>query len=233
MVLGLVLAAGLGGCGESVTRPLPTDAGPRVDAPVLPGDADGDRLCDSTEAMRGTDPFNPDTDGDGYTDYVEIVYGYDPLRPASPDRATVVLLGESPEASSDVMPSLRVRGQGEDYTGSFEALPVHGDIAGLTASAFNGGGRALFADPVGNVGVVEEEAERFRGVVGTTLLAFEQRLVYGDNVDGLCARAYPFRYIVKRSDGALVYAQRYLLVVLPVGERLTADGWCIPSGGCR
>jgi len=42
-------------------------------------DADGDTICDSAEAIYGTDRLEKNTDGDGLSDYNEIRFGFDPL----------------------------------------------------------------------------------------------------------------------------------------------------------
>ena len=56
-------------------------------------DSDGDGVCDATEILWGTDPFNPcdlgtegmeDTDGDGACDALEIYVGTDPNNPCDP-----------------------------------------------------------------------------------------------------------------------------------------------------
>jgi hypothetical protein len=50
-----------------------------------PFDPDGDTLYDAWEAIRGTDPANPDTDGDGFTDGREVhLMSSDPLDPNDP-----------------------------------------------------------------------------------------------------------------------------------------------------
>lgn len=70
----------------------PANDGPDNDADGLcdAGDADDDNdgLSDTDEAVRGTDPFNPDTDGDGLTDGAEVTLAGagdcpDPLDPDS------------------------------------------------------------------------------------------------------------------------------------------------------
>jgi hypothetical protein len=54
----------------------------------LGSDYDGDGLADLTEAVRGTDPDDPDTDGDGFHDVEEIARRSNPLDPSStPDNS--------------------------------------------------------------------------------------------------------------------------------------------------
>ena len=69
-------------------------------------------------------------------------------------------------------------------------------------------------------------------MVGETQLVYEVRFAFGANTPRLCTRAYPFRYQIKRSDGRLVYLGRFLLIVLPAGQRLDTAEWCPPEGGC-
>jgi len=219
------------GCPESTAPPAPgPDAGPS-DAPAPEVDTDGDGLCDDTEVARLTDPEDSDTDGDGYSDYVEAIFGYDPRVPSSPARDDVVSLREHPEASVQVTVSVIVRGAGEDFTGAFEALSAR-DPLGLTALGFYERSVALFANPEANVAVMEPDAERFGGVIGTTQLNYEVRLAFGPNLERRCLRAYPFRYVVKRSDGRVVSSARRLLVIVPVGETIAGGAWCAPSGPC-
>ncbi len=227
-VLALALLAA---CGDSTTPPPPEDAG-AADAPFVPtDDRDGDGLCDGTEIMRGTDPDVADTDLDGFPDYAEVLLGTNPSLNTSPDRETVFTLRERAEAAIDIPLQQSVFGNGEDYTGSFEALGTP-DEAGETATDFYGGGRATFAEPPENVALIDVDEEAFRGVVGRTLLGFELRFVRGASPTRGCIRAHLFRYNVKRSDGRLVGAQRNLLVVLPPSTSLETGEWCRPSSGC-
>jgi len=53
---------------------------------LVVGDSDGDKLSDPEEAVRGTNPANPDTDGDGFPDGFEVGAGSDSL-----DRNNVLL----------------------------------------------------------------------------------------------------------------------------------------------
>ena len=91
--------------------------------------------------------------------------------------------------------------------------------------------RPTFAAPNDNVAFVDAEGESFRAVVGRTLLGFELRFDFaGERAP--CARAYPFRYTVKRSDGIIVASRRLMLVVLPEGGVLGTTPWCVPTS-CR
>ena len=234
-VLGTVLALALAGCPGSTPPPAgDTDGGgPELDAPIVDReDTDGDGLCNDTEFARRTDPFDGDTDADGYSDWVEVVFGFDPLRPAEPDRAIISVLRESAGSETAVPVEVVVRGSGEDYTGGFEGLSAR-DPLGITASDFYAGSVALFANPEDGAAAIEGDAERFRVVVGITELTFEVRFEWGeDDLVRRCLRAYPWRYVVKRSDGRLVSATRKLLVVVPEGETISGGEWCVPEPPC-
>lgn len=230
----LALALSLGACdGEPPPPPPPGDAGAEdAEVPDPFVDTDGDGLCDSTELARGTDPLAIDTDDDGLTDRVEVDLGYQPTRPSSPEREALVFLTENERGGVQVPIERVVRGEGENYTGTFEPLPVS-DRLDLTAGDFFTTALAVGAVPRENVFEIAPEEQRFYGVVGRTQLVFEVRFAFGDNVARSCARAYPFRYQIKRSDGRLLYIGRFLLVVLPVGDRLDTTEWCVFDGRCR
>lgn len=231
LFLALVLAAGCDG-DPPPPPPPPGDGGGLDGAIPNPGlDSDGDGLCDGTERIRNTDPFSPDTDLDGITDRVELDFGYNPLQPSSPDRAQVFFLTENPVSTRQVPITRVIRGDGENYTGAFESLPVLDELD-QSAINFYEDSLAVGAIPMANVVMVAPEEERFYGVVGQTELVFEVRLSFGGNVPRLCTRAYPFRYQIKRSDGRILYIGRFLMVVLPDGERIDTAEWCEPFGGC-
>ena len=64
----------------------PLDDCDSIGGTPLPGsscDSDNDGLSDQDEAIRGTDPDNPDTDGDTIQDGQEVIDGTDPLDPCS------------------------------------------------------------------------------------------------------------------------------------------------------
>lgn len=210
------------GCFDS--GPPPTD---RPDGGLI-GDVDRDRdgLCNDTEIMRGTDPDDPDTDADGFSDYWEVLIGTDPRDPTRPSRDVVIVLRESGPLAQLVAPiEIAVTGAGEDFSGAFEDEVV-GDPGGETAGVFFVGARASFAAPGDNVAVVDGES--FRAVVGRTLLGFELELAYLGDARG-CARALPFRYNVKRSDGVIVASRRFFLVVMPPEVAFGDAPWCTPS----
>lgn len=226
----------LAGCSNEPAPPPPPpgDGGGPAEpdgSAAVPRDTDGDGLCDGSELSYGTDPANADTDDDGLPDRVEVELGYKPARPDSPSREALTFLGESELASRQLVVAHIVRGDGENYTGAFEALPVK-DRLDLTALDFYRESLAVGATPMENVFDVAPEEQRFYAVSGRTQLVFEVRFEFGQNVPRLCARAYPFRYHIKRSDGALMYAARSLLIVLPPGDRLDTTEWCVYEGGC-
>ena len=195
-------------------------------------DSDGDGLCDDRERMDGTDPLSRDSDEDGLDDLAEFNSGFDATNPLSPRPDRVALLPEGPASSISVVPTVMVFANGLDYSGAVEALPAPGDLAQLTARDFLEGTAALSASPEESVAQVDAQAARFLGVNGSSELAFEVRFAFGANTARPCARAYPFRYNIKRSDGATVSSSRFILVVVPSGTTLAAAEWCMPEGTC-
>jgi len=224
------LALVVAGCGSSHPSPPPPTDGAVPDSAPPSSDTDGDGLCDSSELMRGTDPLSADTDGDGFTDLAEVRFGTNPLVPTSPDRSTVFVLRETPDATVQVPVEVDVRAHGEDYTGGFMAL---GAAPETTSSAvdFFSGSVALFAVPVSDVGLIDTDGAAFRGVTGTTHLGYEVRFAFRGLPRG-CIRAYSFLYNVKRSDGRVVTSARDILVVMPLDQRLETGEWCTPPSGC-
>jgi len=218
----------LSGCPGTTTPDGGADTIGRADTAPDRGDDDNDGLCNENEMNRATDPLDPDTDGDGYSDFVEVAHGYNPLIAAIPADEEVFQLLQEPGALVRAPHALVIRGAGEDYVGAFESLAAD-DADGLLADDFWGGSIALFANPPENVAVVEEEAERFRGVVGRTELNFETTFEFDPATFESCLRAYPFRYQVKRSDGTVLAAERYLLVVVPP---INTGEWCTPALPC-
>lgn len=230
----VLLALALTGCPGSTTPPPPPpgDGGPRVDGELIDfTDTDGDGLCDRTELMWGTDPTLVDTDGDGLTDRVERDFGFAPLEPGSPERDELIFMPETEGGSVQLGIERVVRGEGETFTGGFEALPV-ADPLDLDAMTFLEAHLATGAVPRENVFEVRPEAAQLVGVFGRTQLVYEVRFAFGANIPRSCARAYPWRYAIKRDDGVLVYLRRFLLVVLPRGERIDTADWCVPEGRC-
>ncbi len=225
-LLGAACALAAAGCRQP--SPIPTPDGGSSDANVIVYvDSDGDGLCDDTELARRTDPTRPDTDGDGFSDRVEVDFGYNPTRTDSPDRDIVVRTREAAGATIDVPVAYVARGEGQSFTGAFQAMPVL-DAQGVTANDFYARSVAVGADPMHNVFEVVPEEERFDGVDGRTQLVFVVTFESPSTEPRGCRRAYPFRYNVKRSDGTLVFSRRFLLVVEPEGEA----GWCPPVGTC-
>jgi len=63
----------------TATAPAPSNPPTTVD----PNDPDGDGFDADAEALRGTDPLNPDSDGDGESDGEEVRNGTNPSDPNS------------------------------------------------------------------------------------------------------------------------------------------------------
>jgi hypothetical protein len=223
------------GCPRTLEPPPPYDAGPQLDAPdpLDFSDSDSDGVCNRTESQLGTDPLLPDSDGDSLSDRAELDLGYDPTRQDSPQRSAIVLLDERASATAHVAVSYVTPSstEGRDFTGTFLSLDIV-DPDAIDAEAFYTDSFAIGADPMGNVFEVEGEAERFGGVFGLTELVFDVRLAFGPNPARGCVRAYPWRYNVKRDDGTIVAAPRYLLVIVPDGESVDTAAWCLPEGPC-
>jgi len=208
--------------------PLPPDAGSQPDSgPIVDyTDTDGDGLCDRTERARGTNPEAADTDGDGVPDRAEIELGFNPTRTDSPDRDLLVRIGEAPGSAARVPIPYVVNGRGASYGGAFRSLYAPSD---LDAGFFYAGSFAFAADPLQNVYAVLPEEERFDRVNGRTRLIFETFFETPLSLETRgCIHAYPWRYEIKRDDGTLVFARRYILVVTPAG----ATEWCVPPGLC-
>lgn len=225
LALIVLVSIALGGCPNVVPpAPLP-DAGPPIDAPILDyRDSDGDGLCDPTELSRGTDPHVADTDGDGLSDRVEVDFGFDPTRPDSPDRNLLVRLGEAPGSAVRLSVAHVVQGSGETYTGGFQPAWTAGD---LDAGAFYTGSLAFGAQPRANVFEIRPEESRFVGVSDRTELLYELHFEHPASLEPRdCLHAYAWRYDIKRDDGGLVFARRYILIV---GPEDGAD-WCAPEG---
>jgi hypothetical protein len=232
LALALVVFS-ISGCPESNNPPPPPDGaladGSDIDSSLGIGvDTDGDGVCDRTEMFEGTDPMLVDTDGDGFTDRVELDFGFDPTRPDSPERTSILFMEETEVATAQFPVEVVVRGSGESFSGSFEALPV-ADLAGINATNMYVGSFAVGAMPRDNVFEIQSDEETFVSVVGNTQLTFEVRFAFGLNLPRLCTRAYPFRYNVQNETGALIDAGRYLLIILPDGERLDTTEWCQPE----
>ncbi len=208
------------------------DGDPPPDVPAN-ADTDNDGVCDATEIERGLNPTLDDTDADGFSDYAEVLLGFNPVDGASPNRDTVLILRESDVGAVQVPLTVSIRGSGEDYEGAFQSLGAP-DEAGDTAMTFFTESVATFAEPMENVAILDAENQAFRGVVGRTLMGFEVRFEFaGEATPRGCARGYEWRYNVKRSDGRIVSAQTYLLLVLPPGQTLEGSAeWCLPFGGC-
>ncbi len=223
LAAGLVCAVALAGCRNIPPAP-PWDAGTSDANVIVYVDSDGDGLCDDTEYARGTDPTIPDTDGDGVSDRVEVDFGFQPTRTDSPDRELLYYVSEAAGASIDVPITYTTSGQGQSFTGAFQSLVV-ADPFGASIDDYYAGSIALGARPMENVFEVRPEDQRIDGVVGRTELVYSVSFESPPVEARGCMRAYPWRYNIKRNDGRLVFARRYLLVVVPDG----ASTWCAPT----
>ncbi len=206
------------------------DSGPRPDVPIFDPDGDGDGLCDATERDGwGTDPTRADSDGDGIPDGYEIQLGYDPLRTLTPDPTELVLLDEVPIGVAQMGIVRAVNASGQNFLGAFQAVPLiepFNDPFMMDASTFLTGIIATTAVPRENVFEIDREGGEFLGVIDRTQLAWEIQFAYGETMVRGCARVYPWRFSIKRSDGRLVYLVQRLLVVIPPGSTLQDTTWC-------
>lgn len=220
-----VLAVELaGGCGDAGSE-APRDAGPA--SSVAGRDEDGDGLCDAVESAIGTDPAAADTDGDRVPDGIEIGYGFDAADPSMPSADRLAYLDARRGAAIDFPVRVTVDVEGADFTGAFsEEESLYDD--GTRAAAFFQGAQAVSAMPFENARALREEA--FVGVTGRTRLEFVLHFQHPASDPVECARAYPFRYTVKSSQGETVSASLRLLVVAP-GAAMAADDWCV-AGPC-
>lgn len=218
-VVTLLAAGSLAGCGGDASLPRAGDVGLRDGGRGDAGDpgtrdSDGDGLCDDTEVEAGSDPERSDSDGDGLPDMIELIYGFGLTDPRSPAEGQVVRLGAEPGAEASLTVRFTVDGDGGDYAGYFEDSAAPYDD-GSSAGLYLQGSQALHAEPPEAVRVVEPERQLFRAVLGSTRLELVVRFRAGAEVDPeSCARAYPFRYGIRRGNLA-VDSRRYLLVVAP------------------
>ena len=95
----LIYGATFIGAGKKPAILTLKDARP-TDPALASLDSDHDGLPDWEEAVRGTDPHNPDTDGDGTLDGEEVRLGRDPLKPGPNDS---LLSKENEQFLSDLL----------------------------------------------------------------------------------------------------------------------------------
>ncbi len=190
-------------------------------------DTDGDGLCDSTEATRGTGRLEPDTDGDGIPDGVEYALDYDELVAGSPEEANVVRLLEEADTSATLAFDVEVNADGTDVTAGLQ----RGSTGGLDVDVFDdyaSGVVAVSAYPAENVANVETSRAIFRQVRGQTRLSFEARVRFpADAAPFGCSRLMPFRLVVKTTTGnTLAIVSRALIVEPRLGASRDVATWC-------
>lgn len=227
----IMLCVLLSSCSQTVTT---ADSGPGgVDAlPNEPDasneDQDVDGLCDRLEEALGTSITETDSDGDGFSDWFEYVNRFDPLASNEPERDRFVYITESEGSSTTYEFDVEIRGEGESYFGSFEALEAY-DLVEERADRFFDTIFPTFALPETNAGALVPETSSFEEVVGRTVLGFSARFAFGDATSRGCVRAYPFRLFIKSSEGALIYRRTQYLLVRPPGQTSRTADWCYPA----
>jgi hypothetical protein len=211
---GCALLLLVGACGNSTTMSDAEPPAPEEPVPA-PSDGDGDGLCDVTEDEFGTDPAMIDTDGDRLPDLIELVNGFDATDPESPFDDQLGYLEARRESSMDFPVRVTVDGDGQGFSGYFQALTaIYAD--GRSAADFFAGATAVSAYPIDGVRSINEGSAHFAAVLGRTRLAFSLRFEYLDELGVLdCKRAYPFRYAIKSDDGVTRAERLYLLIVVP------------------
>jgi hypothetical protein len=226
--LGLLAACGGDAFRDGTEGPVLRADGGSSPPRVL--DADGDGLCDTTEADLGTDPDEVDSDGDGIPDIIELVGGHEPVMPADPAPDQLAYLPGTRGAAIDFETRFTVEGDGQGLSGWFGALgTLYRD--GDSADLYHVGSTALQAAPIDAARSIEAGSARFEAVLGRTRLSFLLQFELGDRSDRTCARAYPFRYAIKSDDGQVRAERTYMLVIGPAGAtQLEAEGFCLPSG---
>lgn len=227
-MLGLLAACGDDAFRDGTEGPTLRADGGGSPARVL--DADGDGLCDSTEADLGTDPDEVDSDGDGIPDIIELVAGLEPVMPTDPAPDQLAYLPGARGAAVDFETRFTVEGDGQGMSGWFGALgTLYRD--GDSADLYHVGSTALQAAPIDAARSIEAGRARFEAVLGKTRLSFLLQFEFGDRTDRSCARAYPFRYAIKSDDGQTRAERTYLLVIGGAGAtQAEAAGFCLPSG---
>jgi hypothetical protein len=213
-----------------------------VDVPPGPGDADSgvgsladtdmDGLCDSFETFYGTNPKSQDTDQDRIVDGLEVLLAFDPNEASSPASFQRVLLEARADSFASVEIESLLTGSGENYT-AFTTASLLRFNTESTAADFLVGTRALSATPAGNVGAIEGDAGRFRGVSGQTALLSEVTFAFGENAPSDCILDVPFQFGIKGPGGAALAANNVtgVIVVVPDGDPAAAKH-CAPVITC-
>ncbi|MDH5675551.1 MAG: thrombospondin type 3 repeat-containing protein [Myxococcales bacterium] len=212
----------------------PIDAGGRTEASL---DADGDGLCDELERDWGTDPQAIDSDGDGLPDWTELGNGFDALDPASPAADQVALLEGVYGSRVEVPVRTTVEGDGQGLSGYFQPItPIYSGHP-FDAGDFFVGAVAVSADPLDNTRGINYDSQTFAAVEGLTRLGFSLSFqvpgpgsgASADYQEPDCARAYPFRYVVKDDSGEIAARRTFLLLVVPAGSPAEAESHCLPE----
>ncbi len=248
-LVALGMGVTLGACGgQSVAADASVDAGPRPDRPVVQdaggpaldpaGDADGDGLCNGTEARVQSDPRRADTDGDGLLDSFEVSVGSDPRNGFSPNALDRVRVVEGDGAVLTVEHLLDWRGEGEVLSAT-----VQDGLAGfdgrIASSLVTSEVTAVEANPAAFVRDIN--GPRFVGVLGRTLLRWRVTMTPqpgGETVG--CGRAYEALLSVRREGVDTVQLRRLVVEAAPApggmgammgdaGVRVSPEGLCLPA----
>lgn len=216
----LAVAGSAGGC-LSVDIPARPDDGDGGVGSLV--DTDNDGLCDSFETFYGTNPKSQDTDQDSVVDGLEVFLAFDPNEASSPASFQRVLLEARSDSAASVEIESVLTGSGENYTAFTTALAPQFNTT-TTATDFLLGTRALSATPAGNVGAIDGDAGRFRGVSGQTALLSEVSFAFGENTPVDCILDVPFEFAIKGPGGAALSANNVagVIVVVPDGNPAAA-----------
>lgn len=198
-------------------------------------DADGDGLCNGTEARVGSDPRRADSDSDGLLDSFEVMVGSDPRNGRSPNVTDRVLITEGENSLLTVEHLLEWQGEGEVLIAAMQdgLAGVDGRVASSVAL---GSVEAVEANPAAFVRDVN--GPRFVGVLGRTVLRWRVTFTPQPVTDSPgCRRAYEALLSIRREGVDTVQLRRLVVEAAPAagaagadgGVRVSPEGLCLPT----